>query len=51
MDPRSIAQFIKLANLRAQHSAQVMSFFAFHHGALPFELFHEKSPAHATILS
>ena len=41
-----IAQFIALADLRAQHAPQMMRRFAFHDGASASKLFNEESSAH-----
>jgi len=40
-----------LAGLRAKHTAEVVRGLAFHHGALPGELFNEKAASHGCYLA
>ncbi len=50
-DVLAVAQFVELALLRAQHTAEVMGGIAFHRRGVAGELFNEKASPHAGILS
>src|SRR5580693_2226982 len=47
----AVAEFVELACLCAQYSAQMVSGLTFHDRAIAYKLFDEESPAHARILS